>query len=139
MPMEPRHFDEEFMDEHDLEGYVMDVHGAYHHINTLTGDTQLKRSTNFIDGVNNYDSKVSLITTDFDSLNDQHPLEGEKVISLCFGQEHERDVILTDGETDTTDEFADGLAYLTADQARQLSDKLDEYADKVEEANEDEE
>lgn len=136
--MEPRHFDEEFMDEHDLEGFVMDVYGAYHHINTLTGDAQLKRSTNFVEGVNNYDSKVSLVRTDFDSLNDQHPLEGKNVISLCFGQEHERDIIMTDGETDTTDEFADGLAYLTADQARELSDKLNEYADKVDEANEDE-
>lgn len=138
--MEPRHFDEEFMDEHDLGGDVMEIFGAHHHINTLLGDINFKRSVNFVSGLSDYEAKVSLITTNFDSLMEDHPLEGDEVIALCFGQQHQRDVVLQDGEEDTTDEFADGLAYLTAEQARDLSDMLLEYADEVEEANaEDEE
>ena len=136
--MDPRHFDEEFMEEHDLDGHVIDIHGAYHHINTLNGDVTFKRADNFIEGVGDYEAKVSLVTTDYDSLDETHPLQGDEVICLCFGQQYQRDAVQQDGESTTTEEFADGLGYLTPDQARELAGELEEYADEVEETNSEE-
>lgn len=136
--MEPAHFDEEFMDKHGMDGEITEVFGAHCHINKLLGDLQFKRMDDFIDGASNYRSRVSVVHSEYNSLTEDHPLQGNEIVMLCFGQEHDIDVEI-DGEKDTTEEHADGIAYMTPEQAREVADNLHEYADTVEEINEDNE
>lgn len=137
MPMEPMHFDEEFQNEHDTDATVVDIHGAHHHINKILGDLQFKRMDDFITGISDYEAKVSVLNTHFNSLDDSHPLQDDEVIMLCYGQQHNIDVDIDEDDNAAGEEHADGIAYLTPTQAREVADALEEYADKAEEENED--
>lgn len=135
MPMEPMHFDEDFQEEHNRDGHVVDIHGAHHHINKLLGDLQFKRMDDFVQGASNYEAKVSVLNTEFNSLNEDHPLQDDEVVMLCYGQQHSIDVNV-DGDDDTTEEHADGIAYLTPEQAEEVAEALYDYAEDAREANE---
>lgn len=121
--------------EEEVDQEVVDIENAHTEISTSHGDTHFKDSSLNFPGVEDYDAEVVVEHDEFWSTHDDHPLENLEVVQLDVRHSSQRSFMTSDDEEATVPEFASGVANLTPEQARQVAENLEEYADKVEEMN----
>jgi len=135
MGLDPNSFDESTAENQDYDLTVLDITEAHSHINTFATDVQFKRLESFFDGIEDYEAKLSVRGVDFNSGDDQNELEGQRIVMLGIGQEHQKSITLNDGSSDVTGEHADSYAYLTPDDAEEVAEELMEFASRAREEN----
>jgi hypothetical protein len=122
-------------EEEEVEQEVVEIENAHTEISTSHGDTHFKDSSLNFPGVEDYEAEVVVEHDEFWSTHDDHPLENLEVVQVDVRHSSQRSFTTSDDEGTTVPEFASGVANLTPDQAREVAENLEEYADKVEEMN----